>query len=279
MVAGPQGEPGGSARLPDLAEPVTGVKTVEKSLRILELLLAAEQELTIGQIVDRTGMHRASVQRALTTLHALGWVERPAVRPVYRLSLRLYALAHVFTRNYDLLARLQPLLVELSVRSRETAHLGILDGWQVLHLGRQESPQRVGVTSPIGSRGWAHTSGMGKALLAGRPDAFLHAYIAATGLPGLTAHSLTTPEAFLAEMAMVRSQGYSIDDEEDSIGVRCLGAALPVAHGPAVLAVSITGPSPRFTQQCAHEFAPALLDLISRVSGPGLIIQEVIARS
>jgi len=46
-----------------------------------------------------------------------------------------------------------------------------------------------------------------------------------------------------------------------------------------VLAVSITGPSPRFTQQCAHEFAPALLDLISRVSGPGLIIQEVIARS
>ena len=120
-----------------------GVKTVEKSLRILELLLMAQEGLSIGQLVARTELHRASVHRLLTTLHALGWVERPTSRPIFRVSVRFYALAHVFVQSYGLLDRLQPLLTELSARTRETVHLGILDGWEVLHLGRVESPERV----------------------------------------------------------------------------------------------------------------------------------------
>lgn len=255
------------------------VKTVEKSLRLLELLLTAQHDLTIGQLVARTGLHRASVHRLLTTLHALGWVERPASRPVYRISLRLYALAHVFVRNYGLLDRLQPLLTELSERSRETVHLGILDGWEVLHLARVESLERVGVASRIGSRGWAHTSGMGKALLAGQAASFLDAYIAETGLPAMTEHSITSPAAFQAEMALIRHQGFSLDNEEDAIGVRCLGTALPTMQGPPVLAISITGPSPRFTLDHAHAFAPTMLDLVRHAEVPLEVPTEVIAAS
>jgi DNA-binding IclR family transcriptional regulator len=221
--------------------------------------------LSIGQLVSQTGLHRASVHRLLTTLHMLGWVERPVSRPIYRISLRLYALAYAFVQNYGLLERLQPLLLELSKRTRETVHLGILDGWEVLHIGRVESPERVGVASRIGSRGWAHTSSMGKALLAGQPDPFLETYIAETGLPAMTEHSITTPEAFWAEIAAIRRQGFAIDNEEDAIGVRCLGTTLPSAQGQAVLAVSITGPSPRFTLEHAYQFAPTLLDLVNRV--------------
>ncbi len=249
-------------------QPSAGVKTVEKSLRLLELLLTAREGLTIGELVTHTKMHRASVHRLLTTLHALGWVERPASRPIYRISLRLYALMHVFVQNYALLDRLQPLLTELSERSRETVHLGILDGWEVLHIGRVESLERVGVASRVGSRGWAHTSGMGKALLAGQSDAMIDAYIAETGLPAMTEQSITTPDAFRDEIALIRRQGFSMDNEEDSIGVRCLGTTLPSTPGSAVLAVSITGPSPRFTVEHAMAFAPTLLSLVQRADTP-----------
>jgi DNA-binding IclR family transcriptional regulator len=256
------------------AQPYNGSKTVEKSLRILELLLTAQGGLSIGEVARRTAMHRASVHRLLTSLHSLGWVERPAERPVYRISLRLYALAHVFVKNYNVIERLTPLLVELCQRSRETVHLGVLDGLDVLHIARQESPERVGVASRIGSRGWAHTSGMGKALLAGQPDEALTAYIAHSGLPGMTEHSITSPEAFWTEIARIRKRGYSIDNEEDSIGVRCLGTTLPSAHGAPVLAVSITGPSPRFTLAGAYQFAPILLDLVARADAPDLFLPE-----
>lgn len=251
--------------------PPNGLKTVEKSLGILELLLAAQEGVSIGQIVERTGMHRASANRLLTTLHRLNWIERPTSKPIFRMSLRLYALAHVFVQSYGLVERVQPLLTELSVRSRETVHLGILDGWQVLHIGRQESPERVGVASRIGSRGWAHTTSLGKVLLAEQSEVFLRAYITETGLPRMTEHSITTPEAFWEEIARIRHQGYSIDNEEDSIGVRCLGIALPTAHGPAVLAVSITGPSPRFTLEHAHQFASPMLDMVKRMTDMGRI--------
>lgn len=240
----------------------SGVKTVEKSLRLLELLLAAQEGLTIAQLVARTHMHRASVHRLLSTLHALGWVERPVRRPIYRVSLRLYALVHVFVHNYALLDRLQPLLTQLSERSRETVHVGVLDGWDVLHIGRVESLERVGVASRVGSRGWAHSSGMGKALLAGQPDALVDAYIAETGLPAMTEHSITSPEVFRAEIGLIRQQGFSIDNEEDAIGVRCLGTALPKTEGPPMLAVSITGPSPRFTLEQAYALTPTLLELV-----------------
>lgn len=244
--------------------PYNGVKTVEKSLRILELLLAAQEGLGISYIAAQTGMPRASAHRLLTTLHALGWVERPASRPIFRISLRLYALAHVFVRNYGLLQRLQPLLTELSLCSRETVHLGVLDGWKCLVIGREDSPERVGIGARVGGRGWAHTSSLGKALLAGQSDTFLQAYIAATGLPGMTENSITTPEAFWAEIAIIRRQGFSVDDEEDSIGVHCIGATLPTVYGPALLGVSIAGPSTRFTLEKASQFAPLLLDLVRR---------------
>lgn len=244
---------------------------MEKGLRILELLLTTQDGLSIGQVAARTGMHRASAERALTTLHALGWVERAANRRLFRISLRLYALTHVFVRRYGLVQRLQPLLETVSNLTRETVHLGVLDGWEVLHIGRQESPERVGIASRIGSRGWAHTTGLGKALLACQPDAFLRSYIAETGLPAMTEHSITTPEGFWTEIATIRQQGFSLDNEEDSIGVRCLATTLPTDHRPASLAISITGPSPRFTLDYAYQIAPILCDLVKDVGDVGTV--------
>ncbi len=259
--------------------PRSGLKTVEKSLRILELLLTEKGGMSIAQIARRTGMHRASVHRLLTSLHALGWIERPAARPHFRISLRLYALARVFVESYNPVERLDPLLTELCMRSRETVHLGILDRFEVVHIGRQESPERVGVSSRIGGRGWAHTSSMGKALLAEQSDDFLRSYIQETGLPRMTENTIVTAEAFWKEMAIVRQRGFALDDEEDAIGVRCLGTRVPSTHGPAVLGVSITGPSPRFTREAACQFAPILLDSVRRVAASGIIPEEAASSS
>jgi IclR family acetate operon transcriptional repressor len=255
------------------------VKTLEKSLRILGLLLTARSGLSINQIVAQTGMHRASVHRLLSSLHVLGWVDRPSSRPIYRASLRFYALAHVFVQNFGIVERLEPLLTELSALTRETVHLGILDGSEILHIGRVESPERVGVASRIGSRGWAHTSAMGKALLAAQPAEVLERYIRETGLPGMTANSFTDPDALRDEIALVRQRHFGIDNEEDAIGVRCLGTTFPAAHGSPVLAVSITGPSPRFTLEVALRFAPILVRCVAELGSYDDEVQELRALS
>jgi IclR family acetate operon transcriptional repressor len=157
----------------------------------------------------------------------------------------------------------------LSRLTRETVHLGVLDGFEVLHVDKIESLERVGIASKIGSRGVPHTTGLGKALLAAGSDSLLDEYLAyAVGEESPA--RVTDPDALRAEIARTRERGYSIDDEEDSIGVRCLGVAVLGAGGAPLFALSLTGPSPRFTLErvfaCAPE-AVATAQALSRQLG------------
>jgi IclR family acetate operon transcriptional repressor len=131
----------------------------------------------------------------------------------------------------------------------------VLDRFEVLHVDKIESLERVGIASKVGSRGVPHTTGLGKALLAAGSDAALEEYLA-HAIGADSPERVGDPEALRAEIARTRGRGYSIDDEEDSIGVRCLGVAVRGAGGVPLFALSLTGPSPRFTLERVEAYAP-----------------------
>ena len=148
---------------------------------------------------------------------------------------------------------------------RETVHMGILDGLEVLHVDKIDSLERVGVASKIGSRGPAHTASLGKALLAASSDEIVERYIA-EATTGHGADQLADLEGFREEIALTRQRGYSIDDEEDAPGVRCLGVAVRGADGAPLFAISLTGPSARFTLERVIAAAPRLVEITRQLS-------------
>ncbi|MGH2617890.1 MAG: IclR family transcriptional regulator domain-containing protein, partial [Thermomicrobiales bacterium] len=77
---------------------------------------------------------------------------------------------------------------------------------------------------------------------------------------------LADPEAFCAEIALTRQRGYSIDDEEDAPGVRCLGVAVRGAAGTPLFAISLTGPSARFTMERVIAAAPRVVEIARQLS-------------
>lgn len=146
----------------------------------------------------------------------------------------------------------------LSLLSRETVHLGVLDTHDVLHIEKVESPEIVGVSSRVGTRALPHVTGLGKALLASGPDEELDAYIE----HARTRSSLSPPfdpEAFRAEIALARRRGYSVDDGESSAGVRCLAVAIRGVGGSPLFAISVTEPSGRFTSERMESCVPEML--------------------
>ncbi len=146
----------------------------------------------------------------------------------------------------------------LSLLSRETVHLGILDNHEVLHIAKVDSPEMVGVSSRVGTRATPHLTGLGKALLASGPDDELEVYIE----HARTRSSLSTlvdPRAFRTEIALTRRRGYSIDDGESSLGVRCLAVAIRGVGGYPLFALSLTGPSGRFTWERMESCVPEML--------------------
>jgi DNA-binding IclR family transcriptional regulator len=254
-----------SATRNDVVAEQARLASADKLLAVVELLMRSRDALSARAIADSVGINRSTTHRALNTLIHRGWVERRADAADYRLSVKFLALIHVAAQTRSFLEEIRPTLEALSLTSRETVHVGVLDETDVLHVDKIDSPERFGVSSKIGTRGPAHTASLGKALLAASSDHAVEEYIElARGLK--SAERLRDPEKLRREIQLARERGYSIDNEEDAIGVRCLGVAIRGAGGIPLFAVSLTGPAPRFTMDRVNACVPVMLDLARDLS-------------
>jgi IclR family transcriptional regulator, acetate operon repressor len=234
----------------------TAARAVDKALATVEVLLRSPEPASAREIAERAGVNRTTAHRLLNALIRRGWAEKLPGTAGYRLNLRFLALARLALAGRDFAGEVRPAMERLADLSRETVHLGVLDGMEVVHVDRVDSPEMVGVASRVGTRAVPHVTALGKALLACGPEAALAAYLAhARALP--PPHRLDDGDRLLADLRRVRERGFSLDDEESSAGIRCLGVPILGAAGEPLFALSITGPSARFTAERALACAPA----------------------
>lgn len=241
------------------------VQSVEKALLIIELLMRHGEAMPAREIALRIGINRTTVHRLLNSLMRRGWVEKEPEGAGYRISLRYLVLSSLAYQQRDVLTSMRPTLVRLSELSRETVHVGVLDGFHIVHVDKVDSPERVGVSSTIGTRALAHLTSLGKAILAVSPVETVEAYVA-HAKPHLERDTRLDTAWLLDDLERTRQRGYSVDDEEDSLGVRCIGSAIVAGDGEPIFAISITGPAGRFTMDRAHACAPALMEATTAVS-------------
>ncbi len=256
------------------------VQSVDRALAIVELLLRSSAPLTVREVAVGTSINRTTAHRLLASLHRRGWIERVADSAAYRPGLRYLALVRASLSGRDFVDEVRPTMERLSLLSREAVHLGVLDNHEVLHIEKVDSPEIVGVSSRVGTRAVPHVTGLGKALLASGTDEELEAYIEHAGKRSLLPSALDL-EAFRAEIALARRRGYSIDDGESSPGVRCLAVAIRGAGDGPLFAISLTGPSGRFTAErmasCVPEMLAVARDLSTRFGGEAKPRQEAVA--
>ena len=171
---------------------------------------------------------KPTVHRALGSLRAAGLatLDRPGHYVLGDEFLRL-AFAHHEARPDHV--RVEPVLHMLAERYGETTHYAVLDGPDVVYRAKVD-PVGGGVrlTSTIGGRNPAHTTGVGKMLLALTlpDDDAVREWVEDRVLDRRTPTTLTTAAALAADLAVIRERGWAIDDEENERGIGCL--ALPV---------------------------------------------------
>ncbi len=192
--------------------------------------------LTLAQIVRRTGLPRSSAHRMLERLVQLRWLRRSGRD--YELGMRLVELGSLAVHQDRLVHAATPLLVELHRATGLVVHLAVLDGPDVVYLGKvgdQPVPTRVGARQP------AHCTAVGKAILAYRDQ---------DGEADLrvrkTKYSISTAAQLAAELAKVRAHGVAFEREESLLGFGCVAAPIG-SPGEAVAAVSVCGPMNRMT--------------------------------
>jgi IclR family acetate operon transcriptional repressor len=209
-------------------------------------------------------MSKSTAHRYLTTLEELGVVERDD-RDCFRLGLRLIELAATFLSGQDLQNVSEPFLLQLAAQTQETVHLAVPFADEVVYIAKIDSPHAIRMASHIGARVPLYCTSLGKAILACcTPDRVEE--IIGRGLPARTPRTVTSPETLRAELERVRAQGFAVDDQENEMGVRCIGAPIFDTTTRVIGAISVSGPASRISLERSLELGPLVRDAASGVS-------------
>lgn len=226
------------------------VDAVAKALELLEAFSFEERRLSLAELAAKTGIPRATAFRLLATLEETGFVVKESGD--YRLGIKCFVLGNVVAANLDLRQVAHPHLVALRDRTAETTQIAILDHWQMVYLERVPSPHPVGfMRSRAGAILPAYCTGLGKTLLAFRPEAEVEAWAMKQTFKPLTPHTLTSSERLLEDLRVIRTRGYGLDEEELEVGVRCIAAPVRNHESTVVAAISVAGPSERMPRTLA----------------------------
>jgi IclR family acetate operon transcriptional repressor len=154
----------------------------------------------------------------------------------------------------------------------ETVNLGALSLGRVVYLEMLESERGLRTTVDVGAFDHVHTTALGRAILAALPPEEARAIVETIELVPVTSRSLVEVDAVLAEVERTRARGYAFDDEENEVGVRCIGVPIHDELGRAVAALSISGPVSRIDTGLVERVAVRLLEAAREVErGMGVV--------
>ncbi|MGY1434881.1 IclR family transcriptional regulator [Streptomyces reniochalinae] len=227
------------------------VKSAVRTVQLLEFFAGRPGMHTLAGVQEALGYPKSSLYMLLRTLVDLGWVEADATGTRYGIGVRALLVGTSYLDGDEVVAAAKPTLDRLAAQTTETIHLARLDGTDVVYLATRASQHHLRPFSRAGRRLPAHSTSLGKALLATHTDAEVRTLLPAR-LARVTDNTLTDPEELLEELRLVREQGYAIDREENTLGLRCFGIAVPY-RSPARDAISCSVPVARLTP--AHEQA------------------------
>lgn len=237
--------------------------TLLKGLNVLEALIRSERPRGVSEFAMELGLTKSNVHRVLQTLQAAGFVGQ-SDSGSYTPTLKIWELGAGVYLKLDIPREARPFLLELANLTRETVHLSVLDGAEVVYLDKIDSPEPVRAYSTIGGRAPAHCVATGKALLAFIGDAAAHK--GSDHFPSFTPRTITTRGAFEASCADIRAKGYAVNWGEWREQVRGVAAPVRDAYGSIVAAVGISGPADRLTRNRITEATPHVVESAERIS-------------
>lgn len=225
-----------------------GVRAVARALDLLLELSTWDRAATLTELSRRVGLHPTTALRLLDTLRTRGFVHQSASR-AYTLGAQNFELGSAYLRNVTVWSQANRLADELAAATGETASVGVLDSGQVLYIAIARGQQDMGIASAPGTRHPAYCTSLGKAILADMPGEQVLEIVRNDPPAQLTPATLTSIPALQRDLAVTRRRGFSIDNEERTPGVLCIGAAIRDHKGDPVGALSISGPARRMREQ------------------------------
>lgn len=230
------------------------IGSVQRALNILDLFDNRHPELGVTDIANFLGLPKSTAAGLVKTLLQNNYLSQNESTRKYRLGFKIAERAGLLLSQFDLRQIAHPHLEKLRNQCNESINLAVLDGSDVVYIERLHGSNILSMRSEIGKRELAHSTALGKAILACLSIEVISEFISRHNFVSVTPKTITTPANFLTELQKIRQQGYAIDDEENELGGRCVAAPIIDYQGKPLAAISISVPIQRMPSDRIDEF-------------------------
>jgi len=240
------------------------IAVLEKCFTLLESMADLDQPSSLKDLAAATHLPKATLHRLLQTLLDLGYVEQDRSRSNYQITMQLAQLGrgHSFQ---GLKERALPWMEAIHQRFDETVNLGVLQGAHVYYVHFIETTRNLRVQVNPSARDPFFSTALGRAIVSHLPAAQQEGLLARAVLKTQTPFTVSRVSVLRAILAETRSRGWALDDQENDVGVVCVGVPILEAGRP-IASISVSVPKARLPLERQQEIVGELLALSDPVS-------------
>jgi DNA-binding IclR family transcriptional regulator len=240
------------------------VKSLYKAIKLLDYFDNNHPERGVSELSELSGLLKSSIYNILSTYETCGILEKNPQTSQYRLGLKILALSNVISRDDVITEIIRPYMEELSEGIGETVFFATPYGNSIIYREATFPNHSMSIWAIKGVVAPMYCTALGKAILSCMDDECTERILSDTMKP-FTPYTITDKQTFREEIKKIREQDYSVDNMEHEYGIKCVSVPIKNGNDHLIGAISISGPSLRFSDDKILEYAQLLKDRARRI--------------
>ncbi|MFJ5842462.1 IclR family transcriptional regulator [Streptomyces shenzhenensis] len=238
--------------------------TIDKAAEVLAALAGLSPRAQLATLVEETGIPKPTLYRILRVLQERGLVQQDEAG-MYRIGHRVFSLAAQAFHRFKVDDEIRRVMVDLGRRVHLTVHVSGFRADQLIYLDKLEADTPFSMRSEIGRLQAIHSSAIGKSVLAELAPAHARRVLEAHTRQQFTPYTVVDIETILRGLPTIKERGFAVDDEEDELSTRAIGAAFRDAAGNPIGGISIVAPTFATSMAELEAFAPLVMEAAASI--------------
>jgi IclR family KDG regulon transcriptional repressor len=245
---------------------VDSVRAVERAIQIMNCFSFERPELSIGDIIEKTKLAKATAYRLLWTLEQNGLIQYDPKENTYRLGYKSLEYGGIVLENLDIRREAGPYLQQLKERTGHSTVLAVPQGETIQYLMRYDSDEDFQPRNFIGRRRILHNGAFGIVMLAYMEPGFVNDFLERYPLEALTPNTVTDKDRFVRRLQEIRNNGFFVDSGETFMGFTAIAAPVFDGRENVIAAVGMSGPSFKIEGEDRAEFIHQTVTTAMKIS-------------
>ncbi len=254
---------------------ISKIQSIDRAIAILDYFNPEHPDAGVREIARYLKLHPSTVGRMLATLTSLDILIQDDHTHRYKLGSKVLKWGAVYLGNLNLQNESRVFMEALREKTNETVSLYIPSGNERVLIERIDSTHFLRVITQVGERMPLYAGASGKVFLAFLPAEKREEVLETKRLERLTSQTIVNVEDLRKELGLIRKQGYAVSHGERVEGVSSVSAPIFNFRNRVIGAISISGPTARFSEERIAEFFDPLVKATHQISqAMGYVLKE-----